>query len=100
MDTTCIEKTTEYAVNTTKTNQIHITQTDMPVHDDINILSVTNTASEIAYINQDFLQYAGYSKQELLGQYHNIIRHPDMPNEMHQLSAMGDYFWANRVAVN
>lgn len=116
MDTTSIEKTTEYAVNTTKTNQIHITQTDMPVHDDINILSVTNTASEITYINQDFLQYAGYSKQELLGQYHNIIRHPDMPKAafkemwrrlqsnrswmgiVKNRSANGDHYWVDAFA--
>jgi PAS domain S-box-containing protein len=33
----------------------------------------------ITYANETFLKIAGYTEDEILGQPHNIIRHPDMP---------------------
>ncbi|OXS13882.1 hypothetical protein CGX12_17315, partial [Zobellella denitrificans] len=45
----------------------------------VNILSTTTPDSHITYINQSFVEISGYSREELLGQPHNIIRHPDMP---------------------
>ena len=44
-----------------------------------NILSTTTPHSQITYVNQDFIQISGFSKEELVGQPHNIVRHPDMP---------------------
>lgn len=32
-----------------------------------------------AYVNDVFARIAGYSPEELVGQNHNIVRHPDMP---------------------
>ncbi len=46
--------------------------------DDI-IVSKTDLKGVITYANQVFLQVAGYTEGEVLGQPHNIIRHPDMP---------------------
>ncbi|MEB0039268.1 MULTISPECIES: PAS domain-containing methyl-accepting chemotaxis protein [unclassified Pseudomonas] len=46
---------------------------------DANILSTTDTASLITYVNPDFIKFSGYSEAELLGQPHNVVRHPDMP---------------------
>ena len=43
------------------------------------IFSMTDKKGRITYINQDFIDAAGFSEQELLGQPHNIVRHPDMP---------------------
>ncbi|AGH82072.1 methyl-accepting chemotaxis sensory transducer with Pas/Pac sensor [Psychromonas sp. CNPT3] len=43
------------------------------------LVSVTNTNGVIEYINSDFEEISGFSKEELIGQNHNIVRHPDMP---------------------
>lgn len=43
------------------------------------IVSKTNLKGIITYANQVFLKISGYSEEELLGQNHNIIRHPSMP---------------------
>ncbi len=43
------------------------------------IVSKTDLKGLITYANRTFLEVSGYSEEELLGQPHNIIRHPDMP---------------------
>ena len=43
------------------------------------IVSKTDLRGIITYANDVFLKVAGYTEVELLGQPHNIIRHPDMP---------------------
>jgi methyl-accepting chemotaxis protein/aerotaxis receptor len=43
------------------------------------LVSTTNLKGVITYCNPSFCRVAGYSEQELIGQNHNIIRHPDMP---------------------
>ena len=43
------------------------------------IVSKTDLKSKILYGNQIFIQMSGYAEEELLGQPHNILRHPDMP---------------------
>jgi len=46
--------------------------------DDI-IVSKTDLRGHITYANETFLTIAGYTEEEVLGQPHSIIRHPDMP---------------------
>lgn len=43
------------------------------------ICSKTDVNGVITYVNEVFCRISGYSEQELLGQPHNIVRHPDMP---------------------
>jgi len=43
------------------------------------ILSSTDANGVITYANRKFCEIAGYPKEELIGQNHNMIRHPDMP---------------------
>ncbi len=43
------------------------------------LLSKTDTKGTILYANEDFIDVSGYDEFELIGQAHNIIRHPDMP---------------------
>ncbi len=43
------------------------------------IVSQTDTKGIITYANRLFSEISGYKVNELLGQPHNIIRHPDMP---------------------
>lgn len=44
-----------------------------------NLISTTDTQSRITYANEHFCDIAGYHSSELEGQFHNIVRHPDMP---------------------
>ena len=43
------------------------------------ICSKTDTNGIITYVNEVFCRVAGFTVGELLGQSHNIVRHPDMP---------------------
>ena len=47
--------------------------------DNAYILSETDEKGIILYANELFCELAGYTREELLGQPHNIVRHPDMP---------------------
>jgi len=42
------------------------------------IVSKTDTKGIITYVNDEFCRISGYSKEELLGKSHNIVRHPDV----------------------
>ena len=48
---------------------------------DCIIISRTDDKGVITYINDDFIEVSGFSQDELIGQPHNIVRHPDMPAE-------------------
>jgi len=43
------------------------------------LISKTNPKGIITYVNDLFCKISGYTKEELLGKPHNIVRHPDMP---------------------
>jgi len=43
------------------------------------LVSITDLDGRITYANEEFCQVAGYSLEELVGQHHNIVRHPNMP---------------------
>ncbi|WP_157269830.1 methyl-accepting chemotaxis protein [Azohydromonas aeria] len=45
------------------------------------LVSVTDLKGRITYCNQAFIEVSGYGAAELMGQPHNIVRHPDMPEE-------------------
>ncbi len=45
------------------------------------LVSETDAKGMIVYADDSFVQYSEYSIEELVGQHHNIIRHPDMPKE-------------------
>lgn len=47
--------------------------------DDEIIVSKTDLKGRITYANRVFLTIAGYTEQEVLGEPHSIIRHPDLP---------------------
>lgn len=53
--------------------------------DDEIIVSKTDTRGIITYANDVFCRVAGYKESELLGQPHNIIRHPAMPGGVFKL---------------
>ncbi|WP_457597102.1 PAS domain-containing sensor histidine kinase [Hydrogenimonas sp.] len=44
-----------------------------------NIVSKTDINGIITFVNDEFCKISGYSREELIGQNHNIVRHPDVP---------------------
>lgn len=48
---------------------------------DATLMSVTDPTSIITYANTAFVDVCGYTRDQLTGQPHNIVRHPDMPRE-------------------
>jgi diguanylate cyclase (GGDEF)-like protein/PAS domain S-box-containing protein len=46
-----------------------------------NIVSKTNPKGVITYVNDKFCDISGYTRDELIGKPHNVIRHPDMDRE-------------------
>jgi PAS domain S-box-containing protein len=52
---------------------------ESPFGEDEIIVSKTDLKGRITYVNGVFLRVSRYEPQELLGQPHSIIRHPDMP---------------------
>jgi aerotaxis receptor len=58
-----------------------ITDREVFVPEGTKITSKTDLKGFITYINADFLKISGFTKTELIGQPHNLIRHPDMPKE-------------------
>jgi aerotaxis receptor len=45
------------------------------------IVTKTNLEGRITYANDSFVRISGFTREELVGSHHNIVRHPDMPKE-------------------
>lgn len=48
------------------------------------ITSSTDDTGLITYASEAFCEISGYSKEELIGQSHSILRHGDMPDSLYQ----------------
>jgi PAS domain S-box-containing protein len=62
-----------------KQPSVHPTGVERFFPEDEIIVSKTDLKGHITYVNQTFVGVALYTEEELLGQPHSIIRHPDMP---------------------
>ena len=80
------------------------------------IVSETNSKGKIVYANEDFCKIAGFTKNEIIGKHHNIVRHEDMPKEafkdlwrtikkgqtwkgiVKNTTKDGGYYWVNATA--
>ncbi len=49
------------------------------LNDDSFLVSETDEKGRIIFANNEFCEMAEYTKEELLGQAHNLVRHSDMP---------------------
>ncbi|MBR0834622.1 MCP four helix bundle domain-containing protein [Bradyrhizobium manausense] len=58
-----------------------VTATEYPLTDETLIVSKTDLKGKLIYFNDQFVEASGFTEQELAGQPHNIVRHPDMPPE-------------------
>ena len=57
----------------------YVTQNEYSLDDDTTLMSTTDVHSYITHANDTFVQVSGYQLDELTGQPHNMVRHPDMP---------------------
>jgi len=89
---------------------------ELKLEDKTMIISETDTKGNILYANSDFCTLAGYTKDELIGNSHNLIRHQDMPKEtfkdlwktirsgkvwkgiVKNITKDGDFYWVNTTA--
>lgn len=60
-------------------------QKERTMRDNDFIVSKTDLKGRITYANKIFIEFSGYSQDELLNTQHNIIRHPDMPRAVFDL---------------
>ena len=60
-----------------KTN-LPVTQTEMPFPTGRYIVSRTDLKGITTYVNDTFVEVSGFSREELVGKNHNVVRHPDM----------------------
>ena len=79
------------------------------------ITSTTDNQGKIILASEAFCEISGYTKEELIGQKHNILRHPDMPasifselwqtikngniwkGEIKNLKKNGDFYWVRAI---
>jgi aerotaxis receptor len=58
-----------------------ITQRTFELPPEATLMSTTDPQGRITCANQAFVDASGFSREELQGQPHNVVRHPDMPPE-------------------
>lgn len=58
---------------------------EIPLDSKKYIISETDAKGKITYCNDYFIEISGYTKEELIGSPHNIVRHPDMPKVVFKL---------------
>ena len=62
-------------------NNLPVTQRAYPYPADATLMSTTDVDSRLTYANEAFINVSGFTNEELIGQPHNLVRHPDMPRE-------------------
>ncbi len=90
-----------------------ITDHEIDYSSDSVIVSTTDLKGALTYANEDFIKISGFSKEELIGKNHNLVRHPDVPpaafadlwQTLHDGKAWmgivknrcknGDYYWVD-----
>ncbi|HOB95726.1 MAG TPA: PAS domain-containing protein [Aquabacterium sp.] len=58
-----------------------VTQREHVLPPGTTLVSTTDLQSRITYCNPAFVEVSGFERDALMGQPHNIVRHPDMPAE-------------------
>ncbi|MDO8458320.1 MAG: methyl-accepting chemotaxis protein [Burkholderiaceae bacterium] len=58
-----------------------ITECEYPFPSGAMLVSTTDLKGRITHCNASFIEISGFTREELLGQPHNLVRHPDMPEE-------------------
>lgn len=83
-----------------KQNQLLLNEYKLIV-DKASIISKTDPNGVITYVNETFCKISGYSKEELIGKKHSMIKHKDMP--LHTFDDLWDcikikkHIWHGRI---
>jgi aerotaxis receptor len=62
-------------------NNQPVSQKEFEFPDNATLMSTTDIHSHIQYANAAFVEVSGFTREEIQGQPHNLVRHPDMPRE-------------------
>ena len=82
LSTTIQRVTQKYIyIKEAKQNQ-HLLEEYKEATNQTSIVSKTDKQGNITYVNDIFCEISGYSREELMGQAQNIVRHPDNPKSM------------------
>ncbi len=99
-----------------KNNQ-PVTQTEIHFSEYDTIISTTDTNGVITSASPAFCEISGYAEAEMIGQQHNLVRHPDMPAEVFEWmwrtikagrawsgviknrGKSGDFYWVNATVL-
>jgi aerotaxis receptor len=73
-------------------NNQPVTRQEKTFSPETKLISVTDLNGNIVDCNDEFVSISGFAKNELIGQPHNIVRHPDMPEAAFQM------MWSNLKA--
>lgn len=73
----CLETTLKFHVGGTR--KVYYSDEEEPFPIGKLIVSRTDTQGIITHCNQAFVDMSGYTREELIGQPHHILRHPDVP---------------------
>lgn len=73
----CVEQVLVYHDESRR--KVYIADQEVPFPEGKLIVSRTNEEGIITHGNQSFVEMSGFTEDELIGQPHHILRHPDMP---------------------
>lgn len=94
-----------------------VTQVEIPFPKGRYIVSRTDLKGSITYANDTFVDISGFTRDELVGKNHNIVRHPEMPPQafawlwdtvklgrpwrgtVKNRAKNGDYYWVDALVV-
>ena len=77
-----VEKVIKFATDLTEQKQQEAEiEAQTNIINTVAIVSKTDLLGNITYANDEFCKWSGYTKEELMGKNHRILRHPDMPKE-------------------
>lgn len=60
-------------------NNIPVTDCRILLKPGEDLVTKTDLQGRITYVNPAFIEISGFSEKELVGENHNVVRHPDMP---------------------
>ena len=64
-------------------NNLPVTQRERVFPAEQRLISATDTHGKITYCNDEFVAVSGFSREQLIGSPHNIVRHPDTVSYTH-----------------